>query len=114
MNDLIKDVVAWADQKGILELGTPASQMEKTYEECDELKEAIYHQGLRLTHYISSDGKRKNTSDEIMDAIGDITVTLIIQAEMQGLDFQDCLQAAYDVISKRTGKMIDGQFVKDK
>jgi len=49
-----------------------------------------------------------------MDAIGDITVTLIIQAEMQGLDFQDCLQAAYDVISKRTGKMIDGQFVKDK
>lgn len=114
MNDLIKSVIAWANEKGILDLGTPASQMEKTYEECDELREAIYHQVLRLSHYVSSDGKRKNTSDEIMDAIGDITVTLIIQAEMQGLDFQDCLQQAYNVISKRTGKMVDGQFVKDK
>lgn len=113
MDQLVKDVILWAEAKGILELGTPASQMEKTYEECDELKEAIYHQGLRLTHYVSSDGKRKNTSDEIMDAIGDITVTLIIQAEMQGLSFEDCLQEAYNVISKRTGRMIDGQFVKD-
>jgi hypothetical protein len=25
----------------------------------------------------------------------------------------DCLESAYNVISKRTGKMVDGQFVKD-
>ena len=31
-----------------------------------------------------------------------------------GLRPDECLQAAYDVISRRTGKMINGTFVKDK
>ncbi len=32
---------------------------------------------------------------------------------MQGVSIVDCLQSAYNVIKDRTGKMIDGQFVKD-
>jgi hypothetical protein len=40
-------------------------------------------------------------------------VTIIIQAKMQGLTIEECLQSAYDVISKRTGKMMNGQFIKD-
>jgi len=40
-------------------------------------------------------------------------VTLIIQAEMQNVCIEDCLQQAYGVISKRTGKMENGMFVKD-
>ena len=50
---------------------------------------------------------------EIEDALGDILVTIIIQAEMHELSLVDCLESAYNVISKRTGKMVDGQFVKD-
>lgn len=34
-------------------------------------------------------------------------------ADISGFDPDECLQAAYDVISKRTGKMEAGQFVKD-
>jgi NTP pyrophosphatase (non-canonical NTP hydrolase) len=49
-----------------------------------------------------------------VDALGDILVTIIIQAEMQGLKLEECLESAYNVISKRTGKMINGTFVKDK
>jgi len=30
-----------------------------------------------------------------------------------GLDIEDCIESAYDVISKRKGKMINGTFVKD-
>lgn len=45
---------------------------------------------------------------------GDQLVTLIIGAHMNGLNLIDCLESAYNVISKRTGKMINGQFVKDK
>jgi hypothetical protein len=33
---------------------------------------------------------------------------------MQNLKLEDCLESAYNVISKRTGKMVNGQFVKDK
>jgi hypothetical protein len=32
---------------------------------------------------------------------------------MAGLNFEDCLQAAYDEIKKRTGTMVNGVFVKN-
>jgi hypothetical protein len=41
-------------------------------------------------------------------------VTLIILAEMKKVTLEECLNGAYDIISKRTGKMINGQFVKDE
>lgn len=90
-------VIAWADQKGILERGTPSAQAWKTVEETHELLQAI----------------EKNDREEIIDALGDILVTIIIQAEMQNLDLIHCLGSAYNVISKRTGIMVDGKFVKD-
>jgi NTP pyrophosphatase (non-canonical NTP hydrolase) len=90
-------VIAWATQKGILENGTPRAQAMKTWEETDELITAI----------------ENDNREEVIDALGDILVTIIIQAEMQGLKLVDCLESAYNVISQRTGKIIDGQFVKD-
>jgi NTP pyrophosphatase (non-canonical NTP hydrolase) len=97
MNNLIQLVIIWAHQKGILDNGTAGKQSLKTLEECGELVLAV-----------GQDDKH-----EIKDAIGDIMVTLIIQAEMQGVTIEECLQQAYDVISKRKGKMINGMFVKD-
>ena len=34
-------------------------------------------------------------------------------AKSQGLQLHDCLQSAYDVIARRTGKMVNGTFIKD-
>lgn len=96
-NELEALVLAWATQKGILENGTPRAQAMKTWEETDELITAI----------------EDNNPEEIVDALGDILVTIIIQAEMQQLSLIDCLESAYNVISKRTGKMVNGQFQKD-
>jgi NTP pyrophosphatase (non-canonical NTP hydrolase) len=97
MKQLIKQVEEWAEAKGILAHATTIRQAEKTLEETNELICAILNED----------------SHEIKDAIGDIMVTIIIQAKMQGLTIEECLQSAYDVISKRTGKMINGQFIKD-
>ena len=33
---------------------------------------------------------------------------------MQGIIPEEALNKAYDIISKRTGKMVDGKFVKDE
>lgn len=96
-NELEALVISWATQKGIFEKGTPIAQLRKTEEEVKELYYAI----------------RENNKEEIIDALGDILVTIIIQAEMQGLKLTECLEIAYNVISKRTGKMVDGQFLKD-
>ncbi len=91
-------VISWAEEKGILSKGTPMAQALKTLEETTELCNAI----------------NVNDKNEIKDAIGDIMVTILIQAEMQNMSLEDCLESAYNVISKRKGKMVDGQFIKSK
>lgn len=92
-----QEVLQWGADKGILSKATPMSQAIKTLSEVEELLRAI----------------NSNDADEVKDAYGDILVTIILGAELSGLDIEDCLQSAYDVISKRTGKMVNGQFVKD-
>jgi len=88
----------WAEDKNIFKKATPMAQALKTLEETTEFCTAVSN----------------NDRDEIVDAMGDIMVTLIIQAKMQDLSLEECLESAYKVISKRTGTMINGQFVKDK
>ena len=111
--ELEAKVLEWAGEKGILEKATPLAQAEKTIEEADELIQATTAQSLGKKTFINSKGKEVVTADEIKDALGDILVTIIIGAELQGLKLEDCLESAYNVISKRTGKMVDGVFVKD-
>jgi NTP pyrophosphatase (non-canonical NTP hydrolase) len=96
-NQLESLVIEWAANKGILEKATTAAQANKTMEECQELIDAI----------------QDNNREEISDALGDILVTIIIQAKMQNMSLVECLEGAYNIIAKRTGKMVDGQFVKD-
>ena len=59
------DIEKWAEEKGILDKATPMAQALKTLEETTELCTAI----------------NNNDRPEIIDAIGDIMVTLIIQAK---------------------------------
>ena len=91
-------VESWAEEKGILEKATPMAQALKTLEETTELCTAI----------------NADDREEIIDAMGDIMVTLIIQAKMQNISLEKCLESAYNVISQRTGRMVNGQFVKDR
>ena len=107
MNELIEKVKQWGLDRGITGpsgKGTLLGQLSKTQEELTETRDAavLYMAGI-------AGGK-----DEIKDGVGDTCVTLILAAEMAGLDFQECLQAAYDEIASRTGKMVGGQFIKDK
>lgn len=95
--ELNERVLVWASEKEILTKATKFKQAQKTLEEVGE-----------LIHAIGS-----GDPDELKDALGDILVTIIIQAEMNDLDIRDCLKSAYDVIKGRTGKMVSGTFVKD-
>ncbi len=101
MNHTLQDleglVIDWAATRGILDQGTVESQFRKTVEELQELADAI----------------EAEDRHEFVDGIGDVTVTLIILARLGGTSLQHCLNTAYEVIAKRTGKMVDGQFVRD-
>lgn len=112
-SELEKNVLDWADDRGILEKATPLAQARKTEEEVNELLEACVAQHAGFETFTNSKGKLVNTEEELKDALGDILVTIIIGAELQGLQLEDCLASAYEVISKRKGSMINGQFVKE-
>ena len=92
--DMIRD---WAEEKGIYESGDPKTQYIKLMEEAGEVGRAIL----------------KQDKPEIKDGIGDMVVVLTNLAELCGLTIEECVESAYDVISKRTGKMKNGTFVKD-
>ena len=112
--ELEKLVIDWAGDKGILEKATPLAQAGKTLEEVNELLFAITMiDKLNINSITNESGVVFNSKEEIKDALGDILVTIIIGAELQGLKLEDCLESAYNVIKNRTGKMINGQFVKD-
>lgn len=97
LDALDEKILEWGLQKGILPHAEPLAQLDKTEEEVGELRQAIYEHDV----------------DEVKDAIGDIYVTITMQAEAWGFTMEECVQAAYDVIKRRTGKMVDGKFVKD-
>jgi NTP pyrophosphatase (non-canonical NTP hydrolase) len=106
MNELIEKVKQWGLEKGITGpagRGTLLKQLSKTQEELTEARDAavLYMSGIA------------GEKDELADGIGDCTVTLILAAELAGLDFENCLLHAYNEIKGRTGTMIGGQFVKD-
>ena len=92
--DKIRD---WAEDKGIYESGDPKTQYIKLMEEAGEVGRAILKEDL----------------PEIKDGIGDMVVVLTNLVELCGLTIEECVESAYDVISKRTGKMKNGTFVKD-
>lgn len=149
MKELEEKIIKWAEDKGIMESSSPLKQLTKTFEEATEL----------IVSLVNKD------QAEIIDAIGDVNVTLIILnklsevkvedgslgnskvffmlnwlveifkkvcqnkevridivrtqealgyvAKENGLSLENCTQAAYEIISKRSGKMENGVFVKD-
>ncbi len=116
-------VLQCGEDKGIFAKSTPLRQLDKTQEELDETKEALQKLASLADQEILSEELLTDDPDtldleedalaEAKDGIGDMLVTIILLAKMVDMDSVDCLQAAYDVIKKRTGKMVNGQFVKD-
>jgi NTP pyrophosphatase (non-canonical NTP hydrolase) len=88
---------AWAKERGLYDKGDTKTQYLKLMEEAGELGRAIL----------------KENNDEFIDAIGDMVVVLTNLAELGGTSIEHCTDVAYEVISKRTGRMVNGTFVKD-
>tara|TARA_R110000744_G_scaffold369284_1_gene479446 strand:- start:903 stop:1232 length:330 start_codon:yes stop_codon:yes gene_type:complete len=105
--ELSKLVIQWGEDKQIFAKSTPLRQLDKTQEELEETREA-------LVKLISSNAQEIEAVEEVKDGIGDMLVTIILLGEMVGMDTIDCLETAYNVIKKRTGKMVNGQFIKDQ
>lgn len=95
MDVLIESVEQWAKNKG-LDKADSSKQMLKVVEEVGEVAAAL----------------ARNDQDALCDGIGDVAVTIIILALQNDMDLYECLNIAYDEIKGRTGKMVNGVFVK--
>ena len=113
-------VIEWAQEKGILDASNPIKQLTKTQEELDETMDALVKikdlHDPKQPSLIDVGNKQAlldEYNDEVVDGIGDMLVTILILAELCGVDPQHCLTVAYDEIKGRKGKMVDGMFVKE-
>ena len=97
LNDRFDLIRTWANERGLYDKGDTKTQYLKLMEEAGELGRAIL----------------KQDEAEFIDAIGDMVVVLTNLARLGGVSIETCIDSAYDVISKRTGKMVNGTFVKD-
>ena len=102
-NSLVKDVIDWGRVHGIT---NAPMQFAKINEEIGELAH-------ELVRGKTGDGETTVPSPETIDAIGDILVTVIIFADIIGVDPIGALQLSYDIIKDRKGETKDGQFIKE-
>ena len=93
MADTITKIIAWAQDRNLIDGATSHAQMLKLIEEVGELAAAI---------------ARGN-----QDGIGDAVVVLAILAAQNGLRIEDCIDSAYNEIKDRKGQMVGGIFIKE-
>lgn len=96
-DELITNVIGWADDKNILKSENAPKQMLKVMEEVGETAGAL----------------AKNNKDELVDGIGDSFVTLIILSMQLGVHPSECLEAAWNEIKDRKGETKNGVFIKE-
>lgn len=92
------EIIQWGYARNIVSPKNTPKQFMKVTEELGELAEGI----------------NKDNQGQIKDSLGDILVTLIILSKDLDVDLLDCLRGAYDVIKDRTGKTVNGVFVKEE
>lgn len=93
----MQKVKEWGREKG---LHDPIMQFTKYMEENGE-----------IAHELT---RNKLASPELVDAIGDSLICHIILADILGIDTYEALSSAFEVVSKRTGKTVNGSFIKDE
>jgi NTP pyrophosphatase (non-canonical NTP hydrolase) len=97
--DIEMQVIRWGEARQIVQHSNPRAQAIKTLEEVGELMQAI----------------TDNDREAMIDAYGDILVTLVMGCATADLDLVKCFAHAYEQIKDRTGTLgADGIFYKDK
>ena len=118
--DLRENVEEWADDKDLLHSENAEKQFMKFIEEVFEFKTEMdilvwYREYCRENpqkKFPKAEHERITKKAKL--ELGDIVVTLIVLSKQMDIDIIECLQLAYNKISKRKGKTIDGIFVKEE
>lgn len=97
MSEQFNNIRQWAEARNLIAGSTPDKQFLKLIEEVGEL----------------ANGLAKGRMAEAMDGIGDAVVVLTILAAQLGVEIEDCIEAAWQEIKDRKGRMVGGVFIKE-
>lgn len=135
---LFRKIEDWGRQRGILQHDVIAPQATKLLEEAsetlvaaqklDSLNLLSYDQAMEEYGSVSEYEKYKEElRSQVSDGIGDTQVVLILLAELyyntEGIQRKpefhyspllEMLSQAYNIIKQRTGKLVNGVFIKDE
>lgn len=111
--ELSKLVLDWARDKDLLHSKNANKQFLKFIEEVFEFKTEM--DGVLSFDDLEIENRLlDNFLNRMVLEMGDIFVTLIILCKQLGIGPEECLKRAYEKISKRKGKTINGTFVKEE
>ncbi len=96
IEEIEKNVIDWATERGIAFSANRDKQALKVVEEVGEICDAML----------------KNRPNEVPKEIGDACVALTILAHQYNTTLLNCINISWDKISTRDGKTIDGSFIK--
>lgn len=108
---LMNLIEGWAKDKGLLYAENADKQFMKFIEEVFEFKtdyDILWHEVRR------QGGISKESVRPLMLEMGDIFVTLIVLCNQIGIEPTRCLDMAYEKIKGRTGKTVNGIFIKQE
>jgi len=98
MSSTFDKIRQWAEDRNLIQGATPQAQMLKLTEEVGELAAGIARKDPLKT----------------FDSIGDAVVVLTILASQLDMTIEQCIDAAYEEIKDRKGRMVDGIFIKEE
>lgn len=96
ITELTRLIEVWATDRNLHNADSKA-QISKLTEEIGEL----------------ASGVNKSNKEVVKDSIGDAYVVLTILAMQQKVDVRDCIDMAYQEIKDRTGRIVNGIYVKE-
>jgi len=97
MDELTARILGWANDRNLIEGSTVEKQFVKLVEEVGEL----------------AAGLARGKTDVVDDALGDIMVIAIIMCAQRGTTPPQILEAVWNIIKDRKGRMVDGVFIKE-
>lgn len=102
LQTLVENVEQWSKDKE-LDTGSSHVQHTKMIEEVGEVASALCR------------NEKDDFKEKLQDGIGDVMVTLIILAQQNDMNINECLDMAWNEIKDRKGKKNkDGGFVKEQ
>lgn len=116
--DIFQRIVKWNEDRGLIERGFDHSKevsfiVEEILESTGNF-DSISAREKAMVYANEMVGDSNGSEEQVVDAMADVIVFATGAIAKNGYDPSKVMEEVYKEINSRTGKLIDGKFVKDQ